>query len=93
LGQIPPPIPSFQWYPQSKEIFINSQHFNAQGSRVILIIVQVRAVAVVEALRRKEGQDETQFTSRIAGKNYPGSQLFRFVKIFIPSYRLDALLP
>jgi len=41
--------------------------FNAQGSRVIIAVVQVGAVkiyvAVVEALRKKERHDETQFTT------------------------------
>jgi NADH:ubiquinone oxidoreductase subunit 6 (subunit J) len=41
--------------------------FNAQGLRVIIVVVQVGAVkiyvaAVVEALRKKERHDETQFT-------------------------------
>jgi hypothetical protein len=43
--------------------------FNAQGSRLIIIVVQVRAaeiyVAALEALRRKERQDETQFTTLV----------------------------
>jgi predicted oxidoreductase (fatty acid repression mutant protein) len=42
--------------------------FNAQGSRLIIVVVQLGAVkvyvAVVEALRRKERQDETQFTTK-----------------------------
>jgi hypothetical protein len=46
--------------------------FNAQGSRVITLVVQVGAVkiyvAAVEALRKKETQDETQFTTKIGGK-------------------------
>jgi hypothetical protein len=37
---------------------------NAQGSRLIIVVVQVRAVkiyvAALEAIRRKERQDETQ---------------------------------
>jgi hypothetical protein len=40
--------------------------FNAQGSRLTIVVVQVRAVkiyvAALEALGRKERQDETQFT-------------------------------
>jgi hypothetical protein len=40
--------------------------FNAQGSRLIIVVVQLGAVkidaAAVEALRRKERQDETQFS-------------------------------
>jgi hypothetical protein len=46
--------------------------FNAQGSKVIIVVLQVRAVkiyvvAVVKALRKKENQDETQFTTKIDG--------------------------
>jgi hypothetical protein len=41
--------------------------------RVIIAPVQVGAVkiyvAAVEALRKKERQDETQFTTKIGGKN------------------------
>jgi len=37
--------------------------FNAQGSRLIIVIVELRLVKIyvvaVEALRKKEGQDET----------------------------------
>jgi hypothetical protein len=57
------PYPLFQWYPQSKEILLNlgvkcwKSAFNAQGSRVIIVIVQVGAVkiyvAAVEALWKK----------------------------------------
>jgi hypothetical protein len=40
--------------------------------RVIIVVVQVGAVkiyvATVEALRKKERQDETQFTTEIGGK-------------------------
>jgi hypothetical protein len=46
--------------------FDTTQHFNAQGWRVIIVVVQLGAVkiyvAAVEALRKKERQDETQFT-------------------------------
>jgi hypothetical protein len=42
-----------------------------QGSRLIIIVVQVRAlkiyVAAVEVLKKKEGQDKTQFTTKICG--------------------------
>jgi hypothetical protein len=45
--------------------------FNAQGSRLIIVVVQLGAVkisvAAVEALRRKKRQDETQFTTKIDG--------------------------
>jgi hypothetical protein len=41
--------------------------FNAQGSRLIIVVVHV--VAVVEALGKKDRQDETPFTIKIGGKN------------------------
>jgi len=43
--------------------------FNAQGSRLIIVVVRLVAVkyyvAAMEALRKKERQDETQFTTKI----------------------------
>jgi hypothetical protein len=62
------PYPLFQWYPQSTEILLNlsmknSSAFNARGSRVTIVVVQVRAMKIyvteVEALRKNERQDET----------------------------------
>jgi hypothetical protein len=45
--------------------------FNAQGSRLIIVVVQLGAVkiyvAVVDALRQKEREDETPFTTKIDG--------------------------
>jgi hypothetical protein len=45
--------------------------FNAQGSRLTIVVVQLGAVkiyvAAMEALRRKEREDETQFTTKING--------------------------
>jgi hypothetical protein len=45
--------------------------FNAQGSKVIIVVLQVGAVkiyvAAVKAFRKKENQDETQFTTKIDG--------------------------
>jgi hypothetical protein len=45
--------------------------FRAQGSRLIIVVVQAGAVKIyvvaVEALGRKERQDETQFTTKIDG--------------------------
>jgi hypothetical protein len=68
LGLLSPPYPLFQRYPQSKEIYYISS-FNAQGLRVIIIVVQIGAmkiyVTVVEAFRKNETQDETQFTTKI----------------------------
>jgi len=54
--------------------------FNAQGSRVIIIIVQVGSVKIyvtaVEALMKKERQGETQFTTEIGGKTSLGPNYF-----------------
>jgi len=62
--------------------------FNAQGSRVIIVVVQVGIVkiyvAAVELLRKKERHDETQFTTKIV-------PVISFCKIFISSYMFDAL--
>jgi hypothetical protein len=50
---------------------LNTQQNNAQGSRLIIGVVQLGAVkiyvAAVEALRKKERQDETRFTIKIDG--------------------------
>jgi hypothetical protein len=72
-----PPIPSFSGICKVKPFLLNlsmkcwNTAFNAQGSRVIIVVVQVGAVkiyvAAVEALRKKEIQDETQFTTKIDG--------------------------
>jgi predicted oxidoreductase (fatty acid repression mutant protein) len=46
--------------------------FNAQVSRVIIIVVQVAVkiyVAATEALRIKERQDESQFATKFGGKS------------------------
>jgi len=48
-------------------------------------------IAAVEALRKKERGDETQFTTKIGGKTGLGPNYFVFVN-FIPSYTLDGLL-
>jgi hypothetical protein len=54
--------------------------FNAQGSRVITVVVQVGAVkiyvAAVDAFRKKESGDETQFTTKIGGKTSLGPSYF-----------------
>jgi hypothetical protein len=44
------PYPLFQWYPQSNEVLLNlsmkcwNSAFGAQGSRLIIVVVQVGAV-------------------------------------------------
>ncbi len=54
--------------------------FNAQGSRVIIVVVQVWAVkiyvAAVQALKKKETPDETQFITKIGGKTSLGLSYF-----------------
>jgi hypothetical protein len=63
--------------------------FNGQGSRVIIVVVQVGAlkiyVAAVEALKKKERQDETQFITKFYGKISLSLSYFSLCKIFIPS--------
>jgi len=80
------PYPLFRWYPQSKENLLNldmkcwNSALHAQGSRLIRVVVQVPAVkiyvAAVQALRKKESQDETQFTTKIGGKTSLGHGYF-----------------
>ncbi len=59
LGLLSPPYPLFQWYQEA---------FNAQGLRLIIVVVHLGAVKIyvssVEALRKKERHDETQFTTK-----------------------------
>jgi hypothetical protein len=54
--------------------------FDAQGWRVIIVVIQVGAlkiyVAPVEALRKKERGDETQFTTKIGGRTSLGPSYF-----------------
>jgi hypothetical protein len=75
------PYPLFQWYPQSKDILLSlginaeTQQFNAQGSRLIIVVVQLGEVKISVAAAVKGGdaqekgkrQDETQFTTKIDG--------------------------
>jgi hypothetical protein len=71
--------------------------FNAQGSRLIIVVVQVRAVklyvASVEALREKERQDRMKLSlpSKLVEKPV-WVPVISLCKIFIPSYVFDALL-
>jgi len=54
--------------------------FYAQGSRINIVLVPIGAVkiyvAAVEALRKKERGDETQFTTKIGGKTSLGPSYF-----------------
>jgi hypothetical protein len=53
---------------------------NAQGLRVVTVVFEVGAVktyvAVLEARRKKERGDETQFTTKIGGKTSLGTKYF-----------------
>ncbi len=66
--------------------------FNAQGSRLVIVIVQLGAVkiyvAAVEALRKKERQDETQFTTKFDGflSFIPRGMLMYFSARFFDSH-------
>jgi hypothetical protein len=50
--------------------------------------VKIYVAAAVEALRKRERQDETQFITKIDGKTSLGSQLFPFVEFSFPVTRL-----
>jgi hypothetical protein len=72
-----PPIPFFNGIHKGKTFLVNLSMkcwysaFNAQGSRLIIVVVQLGAVkiyvATVEALKKKERQDKIQFTTKIDG--------------------------
>jgi hypothetical protein len=53
---------------------------NAEGSRLIILVVQVGAVniyvAALEAIRKKERHGETQFISKIGRKTSLGLNYF-----------------
>jgi hypothetical protein len=75
LGLLSPRIPSFSGIRKVRnflKISVGNSAFHAQGSRVFILVVQVGAVkmylAAVEALKEKERGDETQFSTKIAGK-------------------------
>ncbi len=67
-----PPIPYFSDIPKVRKFLLNLSY--AQSLRAIIVGCIGRSsakyiVAAVEALRKKERQDETQFTTKIGGKN------------------------
>jgi len=69
--------------------------FNAQGSRVIIIVVQVGAVKIyvtaAQALRRKKQRMKLSLPPKLVEK-LVWVPVISFCKIFIPSYAFDALL-
>ncbi len=54
--------------------------FNAQGSKIIIVVVQVGVVKIyvvaIEVLRKKERGDENQFATKIGGKTSLGPSYF-----------------
>jgi hypothetical protein len=91
--------PPIQWYLQSKEISLNlgmkwwNSAFNAQGSRVIIVVVQVGAVKIyVAAVHRRSGKRKHRMKLSLPPKSVEkpkfGSQLFLFVKFSFPVKRL-----
>jgi hypothetical protein len=69
--------------------------FNAQGSRIVIIVVRVGAVkiyvAAVEALRKKERLLRFSLPPKLVEK-LVWVPIISFCKIFSPSYTFDALL-
>jgi hypothetical protein len=67
-----------------------------KGSRLIIVVVQVRSSentyngGAVEALRKKERGDETQFTTKVAGKKLVWVPVISFCKISFPVTHLMA---
>jgi hypothetical protein len=88
---------------QSNEILLNlsikcwNSEFNAQGLRVIVVVVHVGGATKVYmcnvsggAQEKKERQIETQFTTKIDGKTSLGSSLlFCFVKFSFDRLKLS----
>jgi len=100
LPSLSPPIPSLSGISKVRNLSMKcwNSAFNAQGSRVIIVVVRVGAVriyvAAVEALTKtKERQDETQFKTRPKlVEKLVWVPVTSFRKVFIPSYTFDALL-
>jgi len=63
----------FDSIPEHKEILLNlsmkcrNSASNAQGSRVIIVVVQVGAVKIYVAAVKALSEKETQFTTKIDG--------------------------
>jgi len=95
------PIPLFQWYPQNNEILLNlgmkcwNSALNEQGSRLLIVVVQVGAVKIYVAAVRLSGKGKDRMKlslpSKLVGK-LVWVPVISFCKIFIPTYKFDALL-
>ncbi len=87
------PYPLFQWYPQSNEILLNrsmkcwNSAFDAQGSRVIIVVAQVKQQWRCSG-KRKEGMKLT-LPSKLVGK-LVWAPVISFCKI---SFSVTHLMP
>jgi len=99
------PYPPFQWYLQSKEILLNllsrklwNSAFNAQGLRVIIVVVQVGAVKIYVCSSSGGGQEKRKdrmnlsLVPKLVEQQLVWVLVISFCKIFIPSSVFDALL-
>jgi hypothetical protein len=95
LGLLFTPYPFFQWSLQSKEILLNLSMkclpFNAQGSRVIIVVVQVGAVKIYVAAMEAQDRMKLSLPPKLM-ENLICIPIILFHKIFIPNYMFDALL-
>jgi hypothetical protein len=70
--------------------------FHAQGSRLIIVAFQVTAVkiyaAIVEALKKKERQGETQFTTKTEVAPPLNANVFYFLNLTLVMNKLRLLV-
>ncbi len=88
LPSLSPPIPSLSGNHKVMKFLLNlsmkcwKSAFNAEGSRVNIVVAQVGVVKIyvgtVEALRKKDRHDKTQFTTKIDGNTRLGPSYFVF---------------
>jgi hypothetical protein len=93
------PYSLFQWYPQSNEILLNlslkcwNSAFNAQGSRLSIVVVQVGAVEIYvtagDTLRWRKDRMKLSLLPKLVEK-LVWVLVVSFAKIFIRSYKFDA---
>jgi hypothetical protein len=98
------PFRIFQWYLQSKQILLNlhiqkgrNSAFNAQGLRVIGVVVQVGASENIYSRQqwRRSGKRKDRMELSLLPKlveKLVWVPVISFCKIFIPSYSFDGLL-
>jgi len=101
FGRAFTPYPLFQWYLQNNETLLNlsmkcwNSTFNAQGWRVIIVVVQVGAVKICVAHQwKRSGKRKERMKLSLAPKlveKLVWVPVISFCKIFIPSQVFDAL--